>query len=531
MELLERDQAAAARTPVIMVTGENVGQIAAEAIRRGATDYVVKFGDYLFTIPLVVEKNLTVAKVKRENELLRTELEQALREVRDKNAQLEQSLKRVEEMAATDPLTGLYNRRHFGKVLEQLFAEAQRYDKDLACVMIDLDGFKQLNDSYGHQVGDQLLVDGGQGDHREPAADGRRGALRRRRVRPAAAARRRPRRPRSVAERIREEYRQASAVLLRRDGGRDDVDRHRLAAAVRRGVGRPARRPRRRGAVPGEGGTAATASAWRSRSRRAPDAPPRRREPSASPQRSAADGITAALDRCRAARHRGIVHRPETRRMPADAVAHAASPLALRRRECPAAATASGHRLAHCRRAVAPLRRRELRERSRLKISWLRPVRTRFLCRISVSARLTVSRAAPTAWASCSCVMCRTTPSSCGVAAAEPLKRTSVLTSRWLQSSNTEAAPRPRGRVASAVGELPDELHRRGRVLAARVEQLVARTRFESCARVAATACASYVPPSDSAAQPNHCPGPEDLGSRSSPSGPTWYSRTWPRWM
>ena len=43
-------------------------------------------------------------------------------------------------------------------MLEQLFAEAQRYDKDLACVMIDLDGYKQLNDTMGHQVGDQLLV-------------------------------------------------------------------------------------------------------------------------------------------------------------------------------------------------------------------------------------------------------------------------------------------------------------------------------------------------------------------------------------
>jgi two-component system, cell cycle response regulator len=157
MELLDAIRSRCA-TPVIMVTGENVGQIAVEAIRRGATDYIVKFGDYLFTIPLVVEKNLTVAKVKRENESLRSELERALLDVRDKNAQLEASLKRVEEVAATDPLTGLYNRRHFGKVSEQLWSEAQRYDHDLACVMIDLDGYKQLNDRYGHQVGDQVLV-------------------------------------------------------------------------------------------------------------------------------------------------------------------------------------------------------------------------------------------------------------------------------------------------------------------------------------------------------------------------------------
>ena len=131
-------------TPVIMVTGENVGHIAAEAIRKGATDYVVKVGDYLFTIPLVIEKNLTVAKLLKEKEELRRQLE-------DKNAQLEQ-------MAATDALTGVYNRRHFSRVIDQLFAEAQRYDKDLACVMIDLDGYKQLNDTMGHQVGDQLLV-------------------------------------------------------------------------------------------------------------------------------------------------------------------------------------------------------------------------------------------------------------------------------------------------------------------------------------------------------------------------------------
>ncbi len=145
-------------TPVIIVTGENVGQIAAEAISRGATDYVVKLGDYLFTIPLVVQKNLIVAKVKAENEHLRRDLQAALSQVREKNAQLEESLKRVEEVAATDPLTGLYNRRHFGRVLDQLFAEASRYHKDLTCVMIDLDGYKKLNDTRGHQMGDQILA-------------------------------------------------------------------------------------------------------------------------------------------------------------------------------------------------------------------------------------------------------------------------------------------------------------------------------------------------------------------------------------
>src|SRR5688572_5186453 len=217
MELLEEIKRRCS-TPVIMVTGENVGHIAVEAIRKGATDYVVKFGDYLFTIPLVVEKNLTVAKVKRENESLRAELERALGEVSEKNAQLEQSLKRVEEVAATDPLTGLYNRRHFGKVLEQLFAEAQRYDTNLSCMMIDLDGYKQLNDAYGHQVGDQILVVAGRvisANMRKMDVAARYGGDEFIILVPRASSDQAS----EVAQRIREEYRQACRVLLRRNEG------------------------------------------------------------------------------------------------------------------------------------------------------------------------------------------------------------------------------------------------------------------------------------------------------------------------
>lgn len=205
-------------TPIIMVTGENVGQTAAEAINCGATDYVVKVGDYLFTIPLVIQKNLTVAKIKRDNLRLQTELQHALREVREKNAQLEQSLERVEQMAATDPLTGLYNRRHFGKVIDQMFAEAQRHSKDLSCVMIDLDGYKQLNDAFGHQVGDQLLVTAGKvinANMRRSDVAARYGGdefvllLPHADVNEAA----------HVADRIREQFKDASATILNRDLG------------------------------------------------------------------------------------------------------------------------------------------------------------------------------------------------------------------------------------------------------------------------------------------------------------------------
>ena len=160
MDLLDEVRRRCA-TPVVMLTGENVGRIAADAVRHGAADYVVKAGDYLFTIPLVIEKNLAAAKLVRENDALKKQVERQMVELQLKNGQLEESLERTERVAATDPLTGLYNRRHFGRVLDQLFAEAHRYDTDLSAVMIDLDGYKQLNDTLGHQVGDSLLVTAG----------------------------------------------------------------------------------------------------------------------------------------------------------------------------------------------------------------------------------------------------------------------------------------------------------------------------------------------------------------------------------
>ena len=217
LDLLEKVKTRC-QTPVILVTGENVGRTAVEAVRRGATDYVVKMGDYLFTIPLVVEKNLTAAYVARENKLLRHELELALNEVRTKNLQLEESLRLLEQAAATDPLTGLYNRRHFGKVFEQLFAEALRYDNDLSCVMIDLDGYKQLNDTCGHQVGDQLLVVAARAittNLRKMDVAARYGGdefvLLLPRAATAEAA--------SVVARIRDDFGGASAALLRRNSG------------------------------------------------------------------------------------------------------------------------------------------------------------------------------------------------------------------------------------------------------------------------------------------------------------------------
>lgn len=63
----------------------------------------------------------------------------------------------IQRQAETDQLTGIYNRRHFETSLEQEIERARRYGAPLALLMIDIDNFKQLNDSHGHLVGDRML--------------------------------------------------------------------------------------------------------------------------------------------------------------------------------------------------------------------------------------------------------------------------------------------------------------------------------------------------------------------------------------
>lgn len=60
--------------------------------------------------------------------------------------------------AVTDPLTGIYNRRFFDEMLGKLLAVAKRRNEALGLLMIDLDHFKNINDTYGHTVGDSVLI-------------------------------------------------------------------------------------------------------------------------------------------------------------------------------------------------------------------------------------------------------------------------------------------------------------------------------------------------------------------------------------
>jgi diguanylate cyclase (GGDEF)-like protein len=73
------------------------------------------------------------------------------------NAELQHLVRRVEHMALTDFLTGLPNRRHAMERMAAARAAAVRHGQPLACMLIDADGFKQVNDAHGHEAGDGVL--------------------------------------------------------------------------------------------------------------------------------------------------------------------------------------------------------------------------------------------------------------------------------------------------------------------------------------------------------------------------------------
>lgn len=121
--------------PIIFITASNEKQDLLQAFDSGAVDYVTK--------PFYNQELLARIKTHIELKFTRDELKKALIE--------------VEKLAKTDELTGISNRRNFYNLAEREFNLAKRKKRNFALLIIDIDYFKSINDTYGHPIGDQVI--------------------------------------------------------------------------------------------------------------------------------------------------------------------------------------------------------------------------------------------------------------------------------------------------------------------------------------------------------------------------------------
>jgi len=132
--------------PIIFVTGRREVRYKVACFEAGADDYVTKPFDFI-----EVETRLRAVLKKKE---LRDELQRTNRALRRANRALKKLL-------ITDEKTKLHNYRFFRERIVDEFKRSSRYGLPLSCIMLDLDHFKDINDTLGHRIGDRVLEEFG----------------------------------------------------------------------------------------------------------------------------------------------------------------------------------------------------------------------------------------------------------------------------------------------------------------------------------------------------------------------------------
>jgi two-component system, cell cycle response regulator len=130
--------------PIILVTALSETEHIVQGLNTGADDYIAK--PYHFQeLEARVRAMLRIKRLQDELDL--------------KNRELEVANKRLRKLSITDGLTELFNHRHVHQLLREEFERSRRSGEPLAVVMIDLDRFKRVNDTYGHPTGDVILYE------------------------------------------------------------------------------------------------------------------------------------------------------------------------------------------------------------------------------------------------------------------------------------------------------------------------------------------------------------------------------------
>ena len=129
LQLIREAVASGCRTPIVFLTSETAHRVDVEAMNAGALDFLVK-GEIT---PRMIERSLRYA------------------------LKLGDTLEALRRLATRDQLTGVLNRREFERILGEEQERALRFGHPLALIMIDIDHFKKINDTYGHPTGDVVL--------------------------------------------------------------------------------------------------------------------------------------------------------------------------------------------------------------------------------------------------------------------------------------------------------------------------------------------------------------------------------------
>jgi diguanylate cyclase (GGDEF)-like protein len=142
--------------PVLAIVPADEPALLDEALDCGATHALLQAPGYLDQVAATLRSLSRRAGAAAPAARL-AELHATLREIRAENQALHELVDRLEGLAATDPLTGLANRRAFESRLDELFSGSARHAFDLSVLAIDLDGLKTVNDTLGHPAGDELI--------------------------------------------------------------------------------------------------------------------------------------------------------------------------------------------------------------------------------------------------------------------------------------------------------------------------------------------------------------------------------------
>ena len=156
-ELIKRIKLVDSTTNIIVMTGYDSYDTVLKALQHGAYDYLQKPLDNNAALLASVDRAHSSANLKYENNQLLLQLESSHEKLSKANRRLVEANHKLKRLAATDTLTLLFNRRYFDQVLKRETDRRNRYKLPLSVVMIDIDHFKHINDTHGHEAGDNAI--------------------------------------------------------------------------------------------------------------------------------------------------------------------------------------------------------------------------------------------------------------------------------------------------------------------------------------------------------------------------------------